>query len=78
MKFAEDLQTPLQGTRNKMKGLSPDFTQSHCPRIWQNAFYVRYWKDFWKYVEMTRQIDEWMTLYDKPLPSLVLYEGTKV
>lgn len=42
-----------------MKGLSPDFTQSHCPRIWQNAFYVKHWKDFWKYVDTTRQIEEW-------------------
>ena len=30
-----------------MKGEYPNPTMSHCPRLWQNPFYVKHWIDFW-------------------------------
>lgn len=40
-------------------------------RKWQNPFYLESWNDFWVYVA----IDQLMSLYDRPQPSLILYSA---
>jgi hypothetical protein len=35
-----------------MKGEYPHPKMSCCPRMWQNPFYLRYWRDFWLYQDL--------------------------
>ena len=58
-------------SKEQLLTLRPSLIPLRQSRVWQNPFYVEYWKAFWERLD----IETLMWLYDEPLPSLVLYSS---